>query len=109
MFSPSGIKAPDAGDKQTITRPSRPSSQPTDRPIMKKIILFQIAALLFAVVARAAIPDNFANAQVLSGSLVSATNSNQTATTENGEPTATGNQTLWYVWTAPATGEATIN
>ena len=76
---------------------------------MKKIILFQIAALLFAVVARAAIPDNFANAQVLSGSLVSATNSNQTATTENGEPTATGNQTLWYVWTAPATGEATIN
>jgi len=53
--------------------------------------------------------DNFANAQVLSGDVVSATNNNQNATLETGEPTATGYFTLWYAWTAPDTGEATIN
>jgi hypothetical protein len=63
---------------------------------------------LIAITARAAIPDNFANAQVLSGVVVSATNNNQNATTETGEPASTGLRTLWYTWTAPASGQATI-
>jgi hypothetical protein len=75
---------------------------------MKKIILMQIASFLIAITARAAIPDNFANAQVLSGVVVSATNNNQNATTETGEPASTGLRTLWYTWTAPASGQATI-
>jgi hypothetical protein len=78
---------------------------------MKKIIVIQIAALLLAIAANAQVAanDNFANAQVLSGDVVSATNNNQNATLETGEPTATGYFTLWYAWTAPDTGEATIN
>lgn len=76
---------------------------------MKKIILIPLAMLLMTFAAQATIPDNFANAQVLSGTVITVSNSNTTATTETGEPAATGSQTLWYAWTAPATGEATIN
>jgi hypothetical protein len=75
---------------------------------MKKYILLQFAALLCPVLAQAVIPDNFANRQVLTGDFVQATNTNQNATLEVGEPSATGYRTLWYSWTAPDTGEVTI-
>ena len=65
---------------------------------------------LFTAAASAqTIPDSFAGAQVLSGSLAQAVNNNQNATTETGEPASTGYRTLWYSWTAPASGVATIN
>ena len=40
--------------------------------------------------------------------MVSVTNNNEFATTENGEPTATGNKSIWYEWTAPASGQLTL-
>ena len=75
---------------------------------MKKYLALQLAALLCPVIAEAVIPDNFANRQVLTGAFVQATNNNQNATLEVGEPSATGYRTLWYSWTAPDTGEVTI-
>lgn len=56
-----------------------------------------------------ALPDNFSNREVLSGAFAQATNNNQPATRETGEPTDTGYRSLWYSWTAPDTGEATIS
>ena len=75
---------------------------------MKYTILIPTATLLLALTAHATIPDNFANRQVLTGTFAQAANNNQNATTEVGEPSATGYRTLWYSWTAPANGEVTI-
>ena len=53
--------------------------------------------------------DLFANAQAVSGS---ASGSNVGATRESGEPQITGNaggQSVWYAWTAPSSGTATID
>ena len=74
---------------------------------MRKKLLIQLA-VLFQAAAALAIPDNFVSPQILTGSFVQATNNNQTATTEVGEPSVTGYRTLWYSWTAPANGEVTI-
>ncbi|HEX4083358.1 MAG TPA: hypothetical protein VHY22_00500, partial [Chthoniobacteraceae bacterium] len=46
--------------------------------------------------------DNLANAQVLTGSNLIAVGYDASATNELGEPAVTGDNTLWYVWTAPA-------
>jgi hypothetical protein len=77
---------------------------------MKKFLYAQIVLLLIALTAHAQIPanDNFATAQELSGLVTSATNDNQNATTEIGEPAATGYRSLWYTWTAPASGQLAI-
>jgi hypothetical protein len=51
--------------------------------------------------------DNFANGTVLSGTLVSTTGSNVNATRESGEPNIIGNpggHSVWWTWTAPASG-----
>jgi Bacterial pre-peptidase C-terminal domain len=56
--------------------------------------------------------DPFANAQVVSGPSGSVTGSNANATKEPGEPNHAGNAggaSIWYRWTAPATGTATID
>src|SRR5205814_72711 len=56
--------------------------------------------------------DNFANASVLSGSTASATGTNLGATKESGEPSHAGNSgghSVWWNWTAPASGQATID
>jgi acid phosphatase type 7 len=57
--------------------------------------------------------DNFVNRIVLTGPSVSITGANTGATTEAGEPTGSGfntwGATLWWRWTAPATGRAVIN
>lgn len=76
-----------------------------------KLLTWSVAIVfncLFLPVALAQ-PDNFANRQVLAGSFVQASNNNQTATREVGEPTDTGYRSLWYSWTAPDTGEITIS
>lgn len=67
---------------------------------------------LFAFAAGASaqtIPDSYAGAQVLSGYLAQVTNNNQNASIETGEPSITGYRTLWYSWTAPASGQVTVN
>jgi hypothetical protein len=56
--------------------------------------------------------DNFANAQVLSGTTATATGTNVDATMEPGEPEHagfTGGTSVWYVWTAPASGPVRIS
>lgn len=63
--------------------------------------------------------DNFANAQVLSGSTATANGSNVNATEEAGEDNyitedvssmdATVTRSVWYSWTSPGTGPATAD
>src|SRR5881394_298037 len=55
----------------------------------------------------APVNDNFANRIVLSGTDIHRTGSNVGATTEPGEPAGNEN-TVWYSWTAPANGFATV-
>ena len=56
--------------------------------------------------------DLFANAQAVSGSSGTATGSNVGATKEAGEPNHAGNAggtSIWFRWTAPASGTATVD
>src|SRR5438552_1669252 len=56
--------------------------------------------------------DNFANRIVLSGNSVGTTGTTVAATKEAGEPNHAGNpggHSIWWSWTAPATGDVTID
>ncbi len=58
--------------------------------------------------------NNFANAQILPGSSGTVTGGNAGATQESGEPSHEpngnpGGASVWYQWTAPFTGTATID
>ena len=57
--------------------------------------------------------DNFANAQVITGPAGNVSGNNLGATTEPGEPPtiagAPAGASVWYSWTAPATGPVTFN
>ncbi len=56
--------------------------------------------------------DNFADRIVLTGGVVSVTGSNVNATMEPGEPyhyASTGGKSVWWTWTAPASGPVTID
>jgi hypothetical protein len=56
--------------------------------------------------------DNFANSTVITGSSATATGSNVNATKEGGEPNIAGNaggKSVWWTWTAPASGSATVS
>ena len=56
--------------------------------------------------------DAFANAQVITGATGTASGTNKAATKEVGEPNHAGDaggRSVWYRWTAPATGTATFN
>jgi hypothetical protein len=56
--------------------------------------------------------DNFANATMMSGPLVTVAGSNVGATKEAGEPPIAGNAggaSVWWSWTAPASGSVTIS
>src|SRR5439155_685200 len=73
-----------------------------------------VAGLVVALPAYATAPnnDNFAAAQAISGTSGSVTGTNVEATKEAGEPNHAGNaggKSVWYSWTAPASGQATIN
>src|SRR5207248_977578 len=55
--------------------------------------------------------DNFAAAQIISGQSGNTTGTTVSATKETGEPNHAGNAggaSVWYSWTAPATGQATL-
>jgi hypothetical protein len=73
-----------------------------------------VAACVFAATALGAGPanDNFANAQVITGTSGTAAGNNTGATREPGEPLIAGNQggaSVWYSWTAANTGPVTIS
>ncbi len=55
--------------------------------------------------------DMFADAIVISGLIGQTTGSNVGATKESGEPThaSTGGASVWWRWTAPSSGQTTIN
>jgi hypothetical protein len=56
--------------------------------------------------------DAFTAAEVLTGRTATATGSNEEATKEPGEPEHAGDPggaSIWYVWTAPAFGRATLS
>src|SRR5207244_8792632 len=56
--------------------------------------------------------DNFANASVLSGVSGSVSADTSGATREAGEPTVVGNaggHSVWYGWTAPASGSVSVD
>lgn len=56
--------------------------------------------------------DNFADRVPLTGSSVTASGNNRTATGEAGEPNpagVSGSKSAWWTWTAPSTGQFTIN
>ncbi len=55
--------------------------------------------------------DNFANATLLNGSTITTNGDNFSATFETSEPYnvgTTGGRSVWWKWTAPATGTATL-
>src|SRR5678815_1756452 len=73
-----------------------------------------IDAFGFTVIATPAPPnDNFANAEVISGSSGTVNGTSSFATREAGEPTfptgTGGGRSVWYNWTAPGTGQATFD
>ncbi len=53
--------------------------------------------------------DNLAGAQLLSGTQFSVVGYNGSATTEAGEPASDGNDTIWYLWTAPSNLTVTLS
>ena len=56
--------------------------------------------------------DNFANRTTITGSDVTVTGDNRNATAESGEPSpagTSGGKSVWWTWTAPATGTVTIS
>lgn len=56
--------------------------------------------------------DNFAAANSLTGTSVTVSGNNSTATKETGEPNHAGNaggKSLWWSWTAPSNGAVTLN
>ncbi len=55
-----------------------------------------------------ALNDNFANAQLISGSSAIFTANNAGATSEPGEPRGPNVKSIWYRWQAPATAPVTI-
>jgi hypothetical protein len=68
----------------------------------------------FTIVATVGPPnDNFANAQLISGSSGTVNGTNTFASRETGEPTfpagTGGGRSVWYNWTAPGTGQATFD
>jgi hypothetical protein len=55
--------------------------------------------------------DNFAKAQTVNGICTTTTGTNLAATKEPGEPNHAGNPggaSVWYAWTAPLSGQATV-
>src|SRR6185503_6704885 len=71
--------------------------------------VLSLGVLLFAA---APSNDNFASRIVLTGNTVSTTGTTVGATKEAGEPNHAGNSgghSIWWSWTAPATGDVTID
>jgi sugar lactone lactonase YvrE len=78
-------------------------------------VLFVLSALglqPLSVLAQAPPNDMFSNAIPIGGSVASVTGSNVGATKETGEPSPgmyPGGKSIWWTWTAPATGTVTVD
>ena len=79
---------------------------------MKSQFIFVLLVTLFARSAKAApANDNFANAQIISGSAITVSGSNVGATAEPNEPEhdfETPRASVWYRWTPSQSGYATV-
>jgi hypothetical protein len=78
------------------------------------VLLVVAAALVLPALASAAPPsnDDFANAAELTGRFAFVNGTNVEATKQNGEPSHpdnAGGASIWYRWTAPAAGTATVS
>jgi subtilase family serine protease len=70
------------------------------------------ASTVLTVLAPAPANDNFASATALSGAPVTITGTNVGATKQTGEPTVAGNaggKSVWYTWTAAASGRVSLS
>lgn len=71
-----------------------------------------VAAATLNILAPAPANDSFSNAAVLTGPTLTVAGSNVGATKESGEPNHAGNvggKSVWYTWTATASGKVTVN
>jgi PASTA domain len=84
------------------------------------VVLAVLAAFTFVSIAALSVPasafasppanDNFANAQQLSGDTGSVAGTTREATFQPGEPDPVGGgSSVWYRWTAPSSGWATVH
>ncbi len=76
------------------------------------LLALLLAAPAWSQTSRAPANDNFSSAQVLSGAAGSVTGTTVQATKQSGEPNHAGNavaHSVWYRWTAPSTGTATVD
>src|ERR1051326_7479865 len=74
--------------------------------------LVVLLSLLAGIASAQPANDNFANAQAIAGGSGTVVGSNVGATTETGEPDITGEPaaaSIWYTWTAPASGATTFD
>jgi hypothetical protein len=83
-------------------------------PLRIPMLVLVLTAAFLSGTAAAAAPDNdnFASAAELQGREASASGTNKDATKEAGEPNhaaKAGGASVWYRWTAPASGKATIS
>jgi len=87
------------------------SSNPT-RVLLLALLVLTAALLTGTAAAAVPVNDNFATASELSGREAAASGTNKDATKEAGEPNHAGKPggaSVWYSWTAPASGKATIS
>ena len=76
-----------------------------------RAVALALLACSASVFGQAPANDGFASAQVLAGASASATGNNTNATLEGGEvnPGSDGGASVWFAWTAPASGWHTIH
>lgn len=91
-----------------------PTIQANRREVMTANDQAAIDAFGYTITATPGPPnDNFANAEVISGSSGTVPGTNVFASKEAGEPTnpfdTGGGRSVWYSWTAPGTGSATFD
>ena len=89
------------GTSVTDTRPGGGITKP-------RINIANAAAAIGAPLAN----DNFSGSQALAGATASTTGNNGSATKESGEPNHAGDdggKSVWYRWTPPSSGTATID
>ena len=106
-------------DEFFATRPYIGIMDPTLTPGVRRTItendIRTVDLLGYSVVFDPARPsnDSFANAAVVAGASGSAQRNSTWATREAGEPSTqagfTGDKSVWFAWTAPATGTATFD
>src|SRR6266853_2081800 len=86
---------------------------PSRRSVLLGLVLLLGSLVLATSLQAASVNDNFASATVISGSSVTATGSNVGATKEAGEPNiisaSPGGHSVWWFWTAPASGSVTVS